>query len=65
MDVTIGKSMSVKDAAEIMEKSAQFIRVGLQRGILPFGYAVKLSTKWTYHISRYKLFDYLGIRVGD
>lgn len=59
-----GKNVSVKDAAELLEKSAQFVRVGLQRGILPFGYAVKLSTKWTYHISKYKLFDYLGISEG-
>ena len=56
------KSISIKQAAELLNKSQQFVRVGLQRGILNFGVAVKLSTKWTYHISKHKLFEYLGIR---
>jgi hypothetical protein len=33
-----------------MGKSPQFVRIGLQRGILPFGKAVKQSSIWTYHI---------------
>lgn len=40
--------MTVKEAAKLLGKSEQFVRIGLQRGILPFGYAVKMSTKWTY-----------------
>ena len=31
-----------------MNVSEQFIRIGLQKGIFPFGYAVKMSTQWTY-----------------
>lgn len=54
------KSLSVKDAAEILGKSQQFVRIGLQRGILPFGDAVKLSTKWTYYISQARLYQYTG-----
>ncbi|HWQ42774.1 MAG TPA: hypothetical protein VN456_12165 [Desulfosporosinus sp.] len=56
------KSLSIKEAAKILNISEQFIRIGLQRGILPFGHAVKMSTKWTYHISKHKLFEYLGIK---
>lgn len=52
--------MTVKEAAKMLGKSEQFIRIGLQRGILPFGYAVKMSSKWTYHISDYKVYEYLG-----
>ncbi len=52
--------MKVKEAAKLLGKSEQFVRIGLQRGILPFGYAVKMSTKWTYHISEAKIYDYLG-----
>lgn len=44
----------------MLGKSEQFVRIGLQRGILPFGYAVKMSSKWTYHISEHKVFEYLG-----
>lgn len=56
--------MSVKEAAKLLNKSEQFVRIGLQRGILPFGYAVKMSSKWTYHISAHKLFEYLGLEVA-
>lgn len=54
--------MTVKEAAELLGKSQQFIRIGLQRGILPFGYAVKMSGKYTYHISEFKVYEYLGIK---
>ena len=52
--------MTVAEAAKLLNKSQQFVRIGLQRGILPFGYAVKMSSKWTYHISAAKLREYLG-----
>lgn len=55
--------MTVKEAARLLDKSEQFIKIGLQRGILPFGYAVKMRNKWTYHISDRKVFEYLG-KVG-
>jgi hypothetical protein len=54
------ENVSVKQAAEIMGKSQQFIRVGLQRGLLPFGIAVKMSSKWTYYISPKKFYEYVG-----
>lgn len=43
--------ISVSEVAELMNVSEQFIRIGLQKGIFPFGYAVKMSTQWTYYIS--------------
>ena len=52
--------MKVKEAAKLLGKSEQFVRIGLQRGILPFGYAVKMSSKWTYHISKHRVLEYLG-----
>lgn len=52
--------MKVKEAAKRLNKSEQFIRIGLQHGRLPFGTAVKVSNRWNYHISE-KLFDeYVG-----
>ena len=53
--------MTVKECAELLGKSEQWVRVGLQRGRLPFGYAVMLSTRWSYHISKHQVYDYLGI----
>ena len=32
--------ISVSEVAELMNVSEQFIRIGLQKGIFPFGYAV-------------------------
>ncbi|MGE6426180.1 helix-turn-helix domain-containing protein [Bacillus altitudinis] len=51
--------ISVQKAAKLLGKSEQFVRVGLQRSVLPFGTAVKLSSKWTYHISAKKFYDYI------
>lgn len=54
--------LSVKETAELLKKSQQFVRIGLQRGILPFGYAIQLNgSKYTYHISKNKVYEYLGI----
>lgn len=56
--------LSVEMAAKLMGVGKQFIRVGLQNGILPFGYAVKQSAnKFTYYISPKKFTEYTGIEV--
>ena len=35
-----------------------------QKGIFPFGYAVKMSTQWTYYISPQKFTEHTGITVS-
>ena len=55
--------MTVTECAKLLGKSPQFVRVGLQRNILPFGYAIKMSTVWTYHISEAKVYEYLGKEI--
>lgn len=52
--------ISVADAARILGTSQQFVRIGLQRGTLPIGCAVKMSSVWTYYISEDKLRDYIS-----
>lgn len=52
----------VADAAKMMGCSKQFIRVGLQRGTLPIGHAVKLK-EWAYYISRPMLEAYMGKKI--
>ena len=42
--------LSVTEAARLLETSEDFIRSGLQSGLLPFGWAQKLSGRWTYVI---------------
>lgn len=54
------KNIPVQVVAEILGVSQQFVRVGLQQKTLPIGSAVKLSSKWTYHISYELLKNYVG-----
>lgn len=56
----VKQNIKVSEAAKMMGKSEQFIRIGLQRQLLPFGVAVQMSEKWTYHISPKLLKEYLG-----
>lgn len=55
--------MSVEHCAKLMNVSEQFIRIGLQKGMLPFGYAVKMSSQYTYFISPQKFEEHTGIKV--
>ena len=56
------KNISILKAANLMGKSKQFLRVGLQRGIFPFGYAIKSdnSSKWNYYINPFQFYEYIG-----
>lgn len=59
-------NIPVKTAAMLMGKSIQYVRIGLQRGTLPIGYAVKTSAKkYTYYISPKLFFDVTGIDVTE
>lgn len=55
--------MTVKEAAKILGKSPQFVRIGLQRGVLLIGTVVKMSSRWTYHISEEQLKKYAGEKI--
>lgn len=54
------KNISVSECAKILGKSEQFVRVALQTGVAPFGFAVKNKTVFSYHISPKKLAEYIG-----
>lgn len=53
------------EAAAIIHASDQYVRIGMQRGILPIGTAVKMSSKWTYNISAKLLAEYSGADVAE
>ena len=57
------RKITPDQAVAVMGCSAQFIRIGLQRGLLDIGNAVKMSTKWTYNISPAKLAARQGMTV--
>lgn len=53
----MGNRLSVWEVAQKMNASEQFVRVGLQQGIFPWGYAVKMSSQWTYFINAVKFHE--------
>lgn len=60
--MNIGK-ITVIEAAKILHVSDQFVRIGLQRNVLPIGTALKMSSKWTYQISAGQLAQYSGADI--
>ena len=55
------RNMKVIDAARELGKHPAFVRIGLQRGLLPFGTAEKVSgNKYTYYINPRKFYEYIG-----
>lgn len=61
------KKMSIKEAAAELGKNQQFVRIGLQRGILTFGVAQKLpgKDKYDYFISPVQFYKYIGKELPD
>lgn len=59
------KRIKVSEAAKILGVSSQFIRIGLQRGTLPIGNAVKMSSRWTYYINPHQLEMYIGRAITN
>lgn len=58
----MAQRISVEQAAAIMGKSPQFIRLCLQDGSLPFGVANRRKgcKKYSYYISPKLFFEYVG-----
>lgn len=53
-------NVKISEVAKLMGKSEQFVRIGLQRGLLPIGTAIKTGTKYSYYISPKLLEEYIG-----
>lgn len=63
-DIEINSSrMTVEQTAALMHKRTSFVRKGLQDGVFPFGYAVKVSGHYSYFISKAKFTECTGIPV--
>lgn len=58
--ISNSRNISVRECARLLGKSEQFVRVALQNGTAPFGFAVKNKTVYSYHISAKKLAEYIG-----
>lgn len=51
--------LSIFEAAKILGVSEQFLRIALQQGKYPFGFAIKTSTQYTYYINGPQLEEYM------
>lgn len=60
IEIESENNVPVWKAAKLLGKSEEFIRVSLQMGTAPFGFAAKNKSKWSYHISPKKLKEYIG-----
>ena len=59
--ITCNQKISISEAAQRLGKSPQFVRVALQSGAAPFGFATKVSgDQYDYHISPKLLGEYIG-----
>lgn len=58
--------IGTRRAAQCLGKSEQFVRVGLQRGILPFGSAVPgRGRRYNYYVNPAKFREYVGAARFD
>ncbi len=63
-----GPNIPITVAARIMGKSPSFIRIGLQRGILPFGVAFKTDEaheQFDYYISPAQFAEFTGCSLSE
>lgn len=58
--------ITIKQAAELLGVSQQFLRIGLQQGKFPFGIAVKTSrNRYTYYINSTQFVKYLSGEIDN
>ena len=57
-----GRNVPITEIAKAIGKDAQYVRVGLQKGILKFGYAMKLdqSSEYNYYCPDKKVWEETG-----
>ena len=63
--VVSGQKITIEETARRLGKSPQFVRMALQNGAAPFGFATKVTgNHFDYHISPKLLDEYIGGKVG-
>ena len=57
-----GKNVPIKEIAKAIGKDAQYVRVGIQQGILKFGVAIKMedSNEYNYYCPDKKVWEETG-----
>lgn len=62
-----GRNVPIKEIANAIGKDAQYVRVGLQRGVLKFGCAIKIgdSREDNYYCPDKKVWEETGYFNGE
>ena len=62
-----GRNVPIMELSKAIGKDAQFIRIGLQKGILKFGYAMKRdnSSEFNYYCPDKKVWEETGYFKGN
>ncbi len=62
MPAFTGRNVPIAEIARAIGKDAQYIRLGLQKGILKFGYAMKMenSSEYNYYCPDKKVWEETG-----
>ena len=57
-----GRNVPIKEIANAIGKDAQYVRVGIQQGVLKFGVAIKLegSNEYNYYCPDKKVWEETG-----
>ena len=57
-----GRNVPIAEIAKAMHKDQQYVRVGLQQGILKFGYVLKMedSQEFNYYCPDRKVWEEIG-----
>jgi hypothetical protein len=57
-----GRNVPVTEIAKAMHKDPQYVRLGIQRGMLKFGYALKMddSNEYNYYCPDRKVWEEIG-----
>ena len=61
-----GRNVPINELAKAIGKDAQYIRIGLQQGVLNFGYAMKKdnSSEYNYYCPDKKVWEETGYFNG-
>lgn len=64
--VFTGRNVPINELAKAIGKDAQYIRIGLQQGVLNFGYAMKKdnSSEYNYYCPDKKVWEEAGYFNG-
>lgn len=57
-----GRNVPIKEIAQAMGKDAQYVRVGIQQGVLKFGVSIKMedSNEYNYYCPDKKVWEEAG-----